>query len=47
MKIDQRLLKMIAGAAVVALLVIAVSFGVGMILYGPEPADSNRAYPIS
>ncbi len=31
MKIDQQLLKMIAGAAVVAVLVIAVSFGVGMI----------------
>jgi cytochrome c len=47
MKIDQQLLKMIAGAAAVAVLVIAVSFGAGMILYSPEPADSNRAYPIA
>ncbi len=47
MKIDQRLLKMIAGAGVVALLVIAVSFGVGMILYSPDQADSDRAYPIA
>ena len=47
MKIDQQLLKMIAGAAVVAILVIAVSFVAGMILYSPDQADSDRAYPIA